>query len=41
MKRYINQPIESIDPHIFSIADRAMRNLENNKVSQTIIISGG
>lgn len=38
--QYINQPINKVPPHPFSIAEAAYQNLSFSKINQSIVISG-
>ncbi|XP_076004368.1 unconventional myosin-IXb isoform X2 [Genypterus blacodes] len=40
MKMYENQPLGSLSPHIFAIADVAYRAMLNKRVNQCVVITG-
>lgn len=40
VKRYENQPLGKLSPHIFAIADVAFRSMLNRQVNQCIVLSG-
>ncbi|XP_042353404.1 unconventional myosin-IXb [Plectropomus leopardus] len=40
VKKYENQPLGKLSPHIFAIADVAFRSMLNRQVNQCIVLSG-
>ncbi len=40
IEAYRGQPLGKLSPHVFAIAEEAFRNMLNNNVCQSILVSG-